>query len=91
MTKQELVSEMSENLEISKKKCLQTLNVMIEEVVSTLENGGKFIQPGFGTFKVTETKERISRNPQTGQKMLYPQKLRVRFKTSDKLKDEINE
>lgn len=91
MTKQELVGEMSENLEISKKKCNETLNVMIEEIVSTLENGGKFIQKGFGTFKTQESNERIGYNPQTGQKMLYPKKIKVKFKASDKLKDEINE
>lgn len=91
MTKHELVTEMSENLGISKKQCTETLNVMIEEIVSTLEEGGKYTHPGFGTFKTQETKERIGRNPSTGQRVLYPKKIRLRFKTSDKLKGEINE
>ena len=91
MTKYELVSEMAENLEISKKKCTEAFNVMIEEIVSTLEEGGRFTQNGFGTFKVQETNERVGFNPQTGQKLIYPKKMRVRFKLSPKLKDEINE
>lgn len=91
MTKHELVSEMSRELGITQKKCGETLNVMLEEIVRTLEIGGKYVQPGFGTFKTADVKERVGRNPATGKKMLYPKKRRLRFKVSDVLKDEINE
>lgn len=91
MTKHELISEMSQELGITQKKCNETLNVMIEEIVSALESGSKFVQPGFGTFKTTETKERIGRNLANGKNMLYPKKRKLRFKSSEMLKDEINE
>ena len=54
MTKHELVAEMSKELGITQKKCGETLNVLLEEIVRTLEIGGKFVQPGFGTFKTAE-------------------------------------
>lgn len=91
MTKHELVSEMSHELGISQRKCGETLNVMLEEIVRVLETGGKYVQPGFGTFKTADVKERVGRNPATGKRMLYPKKRRLRFKVSDVLKDEINE
>lgn len=91
MTKQEIVSEMAGELGITKKQCAQTLDVMLEEIVSTLEKGGKFVQNGFGTFKTVERKERIGMNPHDGKKYLYPKKLRAKFKPSDILKDSINE
>lgn len=91
MTKQELVSEMSQELGITKKQCSETLNVMLEEIVSALEKGNKFTQPGFGSFKPVEVNERVGRNPATGKKMLYPKKIKMKFKASDKLKDDINE
>lgn len=91
MTKHELVTEMSRELGITQKKCGETLNVLLEEIVRTLETGGKFVQPGFGTFKTAEVKERTGRNPANGKMMLYPQKRKLRFKASDILKDEINE
>lgn len=91
MTKHEMISEMSSELGITKKKCGETLNIMLEEIISTMENGGKFVQPGFGTFKPADSKERVGRNPATGQTMLYPEKRKVRFKASELLKDEINE
>lgn len=91
MTKQELVSEMATELGLTKKKCNETLNTMLEEIVVALEAGNRFIQPGFGTFKPVETKERAGRNPVNGKKMLYPKKIKLKFKASVKLKDEINE
>ncbi len=91
MTKQELVTEMATELGLSKKKCNETLNAMLEEIVLALESGNKFTQPGFGSFKPVETKERVGRNPSNGKKMLYPKKIRLRFRASEKLKDEINE
>ena len=48
MTKQELVSEMASELGLSKKKCNETLNAMLEEIVAALEAGNKITQPGFG-------------------------------------------
>ncbi len=91
MTKQELVSEMAETLKISKKQCKETLNAMLEEIIQALSEGKRFVQPGFGTFKTTETNEHIGRNPITQKKMLYPKKIKLKFKASDKLKGEINE
>ncbi|MCR5494023.1 MAG: HU family DNA-binding protein [Treponema sp.] len=91
MTKQELVNEMASELGITKKLCGETLNTMLEEIVKTLETGGKYTQPGFGTFKTAERNEHVGRNPATGKKMLYPKKRRLKFKVSDILKDEINE
>lgn len=82
---------MATELGLSKKKCNETLNAMLEEIVLALESGNRFVQPGFGSFKTAETKERIGRNPATGKKMLYPKKIRLKFKASEKLKDEINE
>ncbi len=91
MTKQELVNEMSQELGITKKKTAETLGAMIEEIVHTLEDGGKFVQSGFGTFKTAETKEREGVNPATGKRMVYPQKVKMRFKASKNLKEDINE
>lgn len=91
MTKQELIAEMSRELSLTKKKTSETLNAMIEEISSVLESGGKFVQLGFGTFKTSESKEREGINPATKKRMLYPKKIRLKFKPSRNLKDEINE
>ena len=91
MTKYELIGEMANELSLSRKKCGETLNLMIEEIVSALEKGRRFIQPGFGSFKTVDVNERTRRNPLTGKLMLCPKKRRLKFRTSDILKEEINE
>ena len=91
MTKQEVVATMSSELGITKKQCGKTLNQMLECIIEALETGKKFMQPGFGTFKTVDTLERVGINPSTGQKMIYPKKRRLKFKSSEKFKDEVNE
>lgn len=90
MTRRDMINEMADELKLERKTCTNVLNAFIEGIVHALETGGKYTQPGFGTFKTAETKERVGRNPATKQKMLYPKKLKIRFKASDILKDELN-
>ena len=46
---------------------------------------------GFGSFFIRKTKEKYSaRNPKTGKLIYVPEKNRVRFKASKKLKELIN-
>ena len=47
---------------------------------------------GFGTFFVKKIKEKYkSRNPKTSELIYVPEKIKVRFKTSKKLKELIND
>ena len=57
-----------------------------------LVDGTKVEIRGFGTFFTKKIKEKHSaRNPKTGEIIYVPEKNRVRFKTSKKLKKFINE
>ncbi len=89
MNKQELTDEMSAALGITKKCCGETIGLMVEEIISAVERDGKYVQPGFGTFRTAVSGERIGVNPATGQKMRYPKKRKLKFKVSSVLKDEI--
>lgn len=91
MTKQEIIAQMSLELGITKKQCNETLNQMLECIVEALEAGKKFCQPGFGTFKTVDYSQRVGINPVSAQKMVYPKKRRLKFKVSEKFKEEINE
>ena len=44
----------------------------------------------FGTFEVINKKERIGRNPKTGEIIYVPKKNKARFRASKKLKELIN-
>lgn len=65
---------------------------MISETFSHMGNvlktpDNKITIPGFGTFKSIMKKERMGRNPHTGEKMLIPARRSINFKVSAKLKD----
>ena len=44
----------------------------------------------FGTFIVRNKKERVGRNPKTGEIIYVPKKNKIRFRASKKLKEIIN-
>ncbi|MBQ7159178.1 MAG: HU family DNA-binding protein [Treponema sp.] len=91
MTKQEMIDELSAELLISKKQCNETINTLIEEIVSAVDTDDKFIQPGFGTFRAVISDVHIGKNPYDNHFYLYPKKRKMRFRLSPVFKEEINE
>ena len=91
MNKQELVSELSKNLNITQKSCRQALDSFLEEIVEVLEEGKQYSQTGFGSFRTEVSNERISYNPALKKKMILPRKRKIKFRPSAKLKESINE
>ncbi len=91
MTKQEMCTQLSKNLEITRKDAKDTMNAFLEEIICVLEEGNTYSHKGFGSFKTVCTKERIGFNPAKKQKMKYPKKIRLKFKLSSVFKKEINE
>ena len=70
MTKQEIIDEMSSELNITKKQCNETMRTLIEETVSAVDRDDKFIQPGFGSFVAVVRDKHIGKNPFDGHKYL---------------------
>jgi nucleoid DNA-binding protein len=68
------------------------LDSFCNDITSALKSGRKIELRDFGTFFVTKLKEKHSaRNPKTGKLIYVPEKNKVRFKASKKLKKKINE
>lgn len=74
-------------------------NTDLEEIINTfstgietaLKNGLNVELRGFGTFFTKKIKEKYSaRNPKTGELIYVPEKNKIRFKCSKKLKEIIN-
>tara|TARA_B100000674_G_C37794554_1_gene893407 strand:+ start:132 stop:413 length:282 start_codon:yes stop_codon:yes gene_type:complete len=74
------------NLELQ--KILDTFNESIE---SALKNNKNVELRGFGTFFLKKIKEKYSaRNPKTGETIYVPEKNKIRFRPTKKLKEVIN-
>ena len=66
MNKTELINQIAESADISKKAAGDALQGFMMATTETLEKEGKLSLIGFGTFSVTQRSARTCRNPQTG-------------------------
>lgn len=90
MNKAELVAAIAEKTELSKKDSEKALKAFMEIVEAELKKGEKVQLIGFGTFEVTERKEREGIKPGTKEKITIPASKAPKFKAGKPLKDRIN-
>jgi DNA-binding protein HU-beta len=91
MTKADLIAQIKEKANLSKADAENALAATIEAVTEALKNGDKVQLIGFGTFEVRDRKEKESKNPRTGEKIIVPAKKAPAFKAGKALKDAVNE
>ncbi len=89
MNKTELITQIAESADISKKAAGDALQGFMMVVSDTMEKGDKLQLIGFGTFSVSERAARTCRNPQTGKSMKIPAKKVVKFKVGSKLAEAV--
>ncbi|MDH3972987.1 MAG: integration host factor subunit beta [Deltaproteobacteria bacterium] len=89
MTKSQLIDKLSGRLAdtLSKKDAELIVNILFQDMSNALNNGDKIEIRGLGSFKVISRRERIGRNPKTGEKVRVPEKKAVFFKPGKELKD----
>lgn len=90
MKKADLVAQMAEKADISKKDAEAALNGFMESVEGALQKEDSVQLVGFGTFGITHRKATTGRNPKTGEPIQIPARKAVRFKVGKKLNDAIN-
>lgn len=74
MTKAELITQIAEKSELSKKDSEKALAAVISSITEALTNGDKVQLVGFGTFEIRDRKEKESKNPRTGEKSSFLQR-----------------
>lgn len=76
----------SPNKTISKR----IVNLLIESMVENLKTHKCLVIPNIGKLTIIQTKERVCRNPITGEKIIVPSKNKIKFSASSFIKNEIN-
>ena len=66
------------------------VETLLEIIKGALESGEDVLVSGFGKFCVNEKKERMGRNPATGEAMMMEARQVVTFRCSGQLRDKIN-
>ena len=90
MTKAELVEDVAEAAELTKKDAERLVEIVFESIIETLNQGEKIELRGFGSFRVRERGARRGRNPKTGDPVSIPAKRVPYFKPGKELKELIN-
>ena len=90
MNKQELISAIAENANLTKKDAEAALTAFISAVEDALKKGDKGQLVGFGSFEVRERAARTGRNPQSGEEMKIDAAKVPAFKAGRGLKDLVN-
>tara|TARA_B100000767_G_scaffold127565_1_gene121458 strand:- start:1 stop:288 length:288 start_codon:yes stop_codon:yes gene_type:complete len=92
VTKSKLLKQLSDNYPNFLKKDLEKfVNIILNEIKQALKKGDRVELRGFGIFSTNTQKERISRNPATGEKINTPQKKTIHFKMAKELFKKIND
>ncbi len=93
MSRSKLIRKLKEkNPNLSQIEIESILDNFSESIEKSLLDNKKVELRGFGTFFLKKIKEKFgSRNPRTGEIIYVPEKNKVRFRASKKLKDFINQ
>ena len=91
IVKSKLLKQLSKNYPNFLKKDLEKLtNIILEDIKKSLKRGDRVELRGFGIFSTKIQKERISRNPKTGEKVNTQKKKTIHFKMSKDLFKKLN-
>ncbi len=90
MTKAELVEEVAQTTQLTKKDAELIVNTVFESIVQSLKEGKKIELRGFGSFRIRHRGARVGRNPKTGDRVDVPPKRIPYFKPGKDLKELLN-
>ena len=66
------------------------VNTIFNEITNSLAEGNRVELRGFGAFSVQHRKERVGRNPKTGEAVEVKEKFIPRFKTGKEMRIKLN-
>lgn len=89
MNKAELIANVAERTEMTKKSVQCVVDATIEAVLTELGNGNDIAIPGFGTFSVRERAAREGYNPATKEKIAIAACKVPVFKAGKAMKDAV--
>lgn len=90
MTKQELITNVANGAELTKKDAEAAVNAVFDTITGVLSAGDKLQIVGFGTFEVRERAARKGRNPKTGEELDIEASKAPAFKAGKSLKEAVN-
>ncbi len=89
-TRSTLSEAVFKNVGLSRNESATLVDSVFTEILASLINGSDVKISSFGTFIVRQKKERIGRNPKTGEEVPITARSVVTFRASNVLKSKVN-
>lgn len=89
LTKKDFVESVKDAQITTIEDATVAVNTILEDIVNALSKGEKVSIVDFGTFQITERKERKGINPITKEVINIPASKVIKFKPAKKLKEQI--
>jgi integration host factor subunit alpha len=91
LTRADLAEAVFKKVGLPRNESAEIVELVLREIVSSLESGEQVKLSSFGSFGIREKGERIGRNPKTGQEVpITPRRVLV-FRASNIMKQRIND
>lgn len=89
MNKQDLITKIAKDTGSSKAGAAAAVDSLLDGITKSLKRGDSITFVGFGTFKTSQRRARMARNPQTGASIKIPKRRVVRFSAGKALKNAV--
>lgn len=84
-----MLSALAEKTGMSKKDVAMVMDTMTEMAYREVKTNGVFVVPGLGKLVKVDRKERMGRNPATGETIKIPAKTVVKFRVAKAAKEAV--
>ncbi len=89
MTQSQIVQTLADQCEVTKKVASSIVSALAQTAISEVKKNGVFVVPGIGRLVRVDRKERMGRNPATGEAIKIPAKKVVKFRVAKAAKEAI--
>ena len=83
------MQELAEKTGHTKKDIVAVMEALTEMAYTQVKKSGEFVIPGVGKLVKVHRKERMGRNPATGEEIKIPAKTVVKFRVAKAAKDAV--
>ncbi|HUX08057.1 MAG TPA: HU family DNA-binding protein [Acidobacteriota bacterium] len=80
MRKSDAIDVIAAELDTSRSRAEEIYKRIVNLMITHLGKGNRVTLSGFGTFEVVTRRPKLGRNPRTGDRLMIPQHLAVKFR-----------
>ncbi|GAC1454693.1 MAG: HU family DNA-binding protein [Gemmatimonadaceae bacterium] len=89
MNKQDLITKIASDTGATKSSAAAAIESLLDGITRSLKKGHPITFVGFGTFRTSQRRARVARNPRTGVSIKIPKRRVVRFTAGKALRSAV--